>query len=619
MVSDTNALGFTRSYGYDAVGNQTTMTDRNGRKMAYIYDDLDRRTQERWLDSNGNSIRTTSYGYDAASQMLSVSDPDSSYAYTYDLDGRVTSVDNAGTAGVPNVLLGYGYDAVDNLLSVTDTIGGQQRGTEAFTYDALNRVTQVRQSGDGVAEKRVDLVYDAASQMTGVSRYADLAGTQLVASSEYGFDLAGRLTSLMHGRGAVALAAYGLTYDAANRVTRFSSPDGVSDYNYDERDQLLGSDHSYQSDENYSYDGNGNRVNTGYETGENNRLLSDGRYTYEYDAEGNRTKRVEVVSGEVTEYVWDYCNRLTAVTTKDGTGETTESVEYAYDAYDRRIEKSVDGVVERYVYDGDHIALVFDGQGSLTHRYLHGPQVDQVLAEELADGQVRWALTDHQGTVRDVVDSQGNVLNHISYDSFGNVTGESNPDVDFRFGYTGREFDEETGQYYYRARYYDAGVGQFISEDPIGFEAGDTNLYRYVGNGPTNYRDPYGEDLYSTLNGADQFLAGFADAVTFGASTKLREGLYGETATRNHSGALFSAGNVTGDIATTPLGGAALKGPKWAKRVAQAYNRIGDARDLLEQAQSAKDIASGCGDLGDVVTVAGGDSIQKRWKEKQCK
>jgi hypothetical protein len=57
---------------------------------------------------------------------------------------------------------------------------------------------------------------------------------------------------------------------------------------------------------------------------------------------------------------------------------------------------------------------------------------------------------------------------------------------------------------------------------------------------------------------------------------------------------------------TTPLGGAALKGPKWAKRVAQTYNRLSDARDLLEQANSAKDIASGCGDLGDVITVAGG-------------
>jgi RHS repeat-associated protein len=65
--------------------------------------------------------------------------------------------------------------------------------------------------------------------------------------------------------------------------------------------------------------------------------------------------------------------------------------------------------------------------------------------------------------------------------------------IDFRFGYTGRELDEETGNYYYRSRYYDSTVGRFISEDTIGFESGDANLYRYVFNSPTNYTDPTGE------------------------------------------------------------------------------------------------------------------------------
>ncbi|NJN23214.1 MAG: RHS repeat-associated core domain-containing protein [Acaryochloridaceae cyanobacterium RL_2_7] len=147
---------------------------------------------------------------------------------------------------------------------------------------------------------------------------------------------------------------------------------------------------------------------------------------------------------------------------------------------------------ERFIYDGDHIALVFDGEGNQTHRYFHGPQIDQVLAEETADGEVRWALVDNQGTVRDVIDNDGNVLNHISYDSFGQITEQTNATAFFRFGYTGREFDTESGQYFYRARYFDPQAGRFISEDPIGFNAGDTNLYRYVGNSPQNYTDPSG-------------------------------------------------------------------------------------------------------------------------------
>jgi RHS repeat-associated protein len=103
-------------------------------------------------------------------------------------------------------------------------------------------------------------------------------------------------------------------------------------------------------------------------------------------------------------------------------------------------------------------------------------------------------LADHQGSIRQIVDNGGALLNQITYDSYGNITHQTNPSVTFRFGYTGREWDGETGQYYYRARYYDARVGRFLSTDPIGFSAGDANLYRYVGNSPTNATDPSGLD-----------------------------------------------------------------------------------------------------------------------------
>jgi RHS repeat-associated protein len=229
-------------------------------------------------------------------------------------------------------------------------------------------------------------------------------------------------------------------------------------------------------------------------------LLSDSTYTYEYDGEGNRTKRTQIATGKVTQYVWDYRNRLTQVVFKDAAGNVVKSIrqsrrfaiEYTYDVADRRIAKKIDGVVqERYVYDEDNIALVFDGQGNQTHRYLHGTGVDQVLADERADGSVIWALADNQGTVRDLIDSNGVIVNHISYDSFGKVVSQTS-NLDFRYGYTGREQDNETGLDYYRARYYDAALGRFISEDPIGFAAGDTNIYRYVGNSPTNAIDPSG-------------------------------------------------------------------------------------------------------------------------------
>jgi RHS repeat-associated protein len=468
--------------------------DRNGRKRTYDYDALNRETAEHWLDNLGTDIRTFNYAYDAVGHLLTTNDPDSHYTYTYDLVDRVTSVDNLGTTGVPNVLMNYGYDAAGNLLSVTDSINGTLKGINAYSYDILNRVTKLTQSGTGVTGKRVDLSYDAVNRLTGINRYGDLAGTLSVADSTYAFDPAGRLQDLTHKRGVNTIASYGFTYDNANRITQSSGTDGTEDYSYDSTNQLTGANHTTQADEAYSYDANGNRTNTGYGTGTDNRLLTDGVYNYAYDDEGNRTKRTEIATGKVTEYNWDYRNRLSSVVFKDAGGAVVKTISYTYDVNDRRISKKIDGVVaERYVYDGANIALVFDGAGVQTHRYLYGTGVDQILADERG-GSVVWALADNLGTVRDVVDGSGVVLNRVTYDSYGRVVSQTNPAVEFRYGYTGREQDNETGLDYYRARYYDSAVGRFISEDPLGFSAGDGNLYRYVGNSPTNFIDPSGLD-----------------------------------------------------------------------------------------------------------------------------
>jgi RHS repeat-associated protein len=149
--------------------------------------------------------------------------------------------------------------------------------------------------------------------------------------------------------------------------------------------------------------------------------------------------------------------------------------------------------------------LQFDKTGSgdveiedLSHRYLWGPAVDELLADEQvdwsdedADGEVLWALTDHLGSVRDVANNSGSVVNHISYDSFGNVTGETDPDVDVAFGYTGKLFDDATGLQNNLNRWYDAQTGEWISQD---FIWDGTNRSAYVGNGSTMFVDPDGLD-----------------------------------------------------------------------------------------------------------------------------
>jgi RHS repeat-associated protein len=179
---------------------------------------------------------------------------------------------------------------------------------------------------------------------------------------------------------------------------------------------------------------------------------------------------------------------------------------------DRRIAKAADttpqdaadAAITHFVYDREDVLLEFldaDGAGPndpvLSLRYLHGPRVDQVLAQENfleqdAELRVLWLLPDHLGTTRDLVDNAGTVRNHIIYDAFGQIVLQTNSAVSSRYLFTGREFDPETEFYYYRARYYDPASGRFLSEDPLRFAAGDENLYRYVRNHPIGATDPTG-------------------------------------------------------------------------------------------------------------------------------
>jgi RHS repeat-associated protein len=306
-------------------------------------------------------------------------------------------------------------------------------------------------------------------------------------------------------------------------------------------------------------------------------------------------------------------------------GNILDSVEYTYDVYDRRIGKSVDSdgdgnadLEERFVLDGDEITLVFDGQGNLIERFLHGVMVDQVLAQENGDGSVYLALADNQGSIRYVLDNSGNVINEIIYNSFGEVTSESNPSVDFRFGYTGRELDEETGLYYYRSRYYDSTVGRFISEDAIGFEGGDANLYRYVINSPVNYTDPYGEkiDWYNIVDKTDEFFAGFGDAVSFGGTTLLRNKLYGDLATNNHEGGFFTTGQITGALTSFALGYNAetnlVKLSPWLLKSIRAYDALGT---IIDGYNSLKNIVTGCADWTDFLGFAPALGGASYWKQ----
>jgi RHS repeat-associated protein len=152
-----------------------------------------------------------------------------------------------------------------------------------------------------------------------------------------------------------------------------------------------------------------------------------------------------------------------------------------------------------FVYDTDDIVLALRSNGDLVNRYLHGPAVDEILADENQYGGVLWSLRDQFYNVRDLVDHAGGHYNHIDYDAFGNVNGEmklaSGGHLVHAYGFQSRERDQESLLNYHRNRYYDAQIGRWRSEDPIGFAAGDENLNRFVANMVLIAIDPSGLEL----------------------------------------------------------------------------------------------------------------------------
>ena len=183
------------------------------------------------------------------------------------------------------------------------------------------------------------------------------------------------------------------------------------------------------------------------------------------------------------------------MTERNSGGTTINQATYTYDALDRRISLNDNGTWIWTVYDGHNPYADFTGAGSLAMRYLDGGAIDQIFARTNSAGVTAWYLDDHLGSVRDLVSiSSGGytLLDHVEYDPFGNIIQETSSSNGDRYKYAGMEYDSVTGQYYDRARYYNAVTGRFIGQDPSSFAAGDANLYRYVGNNAIIQTDPSG-------------------------------------------------------------------------------------------------------------------------------
>jgi RHS repeat-associated protein len=205
------------------------------------------------------------------------------------------------------------------------------------------------------------------------------------------------------------------------------------------------------------------------------------------------------------QFVYDAWNRLVEV--KDAAGATLKS--YAYDGLHRRVQEIANGVTTDLYYSDGWRVLEERVGGQTTVQYVWSPvYVDALVLRDRdsdADGTLEerlWVVQDANWNVTALIDNSGTVVERYVYDPFGSVTvldaewneRSSGSEYDWLYLHQGGRYDITSGLYHFRYRDYSPSLGRWTSLDPIGYAAGDVNLYRTVGNGPTNYVDPWGLD-----------------------------------------------------------------------------------------------------------------------------
>src|SRR5262249_21840066 len=296
-------------------------------------------------------------------------------------------------------------------------------GTTTYTSDGAIRLTSawLQVAGQG---PRVTMAYDLAARLTGLTRKTSTDASAPHVDTSLSYNARNLLKTITHTSSAAgALATFSYSYDAGARLINSTGPEGSLTYTYDQVARLTGV--TGARTENYSYDLNGNRTSAngvGYGApAAGNRLTSDGIYNYTYDNEGNLlTKTLITDTTQQTLFTWDYRNRLTEVVVKSGP-TTLQDDRFTYDVFDRRIGKStLSGGQQWTVYDGANPYADFNNSGSLTFRYLYGNALDALFAR--FDGtNTAWYLGDLLGSVRQLVNTNGSILDQIMYDSYGNI------------------------------------------------------------------------------------------------------------------------------------------------------------------------------------------------------
>ncbi len=548
LTAATDPLGNTTVYAYDDLGNLTRKQLPNACTVDYSYDPLNRLVRTDYSDGSsvvqdydpmGNVTLVQSHGSGAAGVLSSAS-------FAYDERNRVIQVSGTISPSL-SYAIDYAYDALGNPTQKTYTLPGAASPIQITqAWNAANRLTNIVRS-EGTETVSVDKTYTPGGRLSTVQTSSN---GLLATFSSTQYDAAGRVASIEHCTDptcAAVLSRFAYTYDAdGNRTGEQVLKDGVLTQIDTQVDGLGRLQHELRApitippsmpayDVVYTYDAVGNRLSShdlisnrtiqttydaAHRTSEVTELLGGiavHGILYQYDPAGNLTQRQSTLvlppaEPMAEQFQYDCEGRLVGYQNLiNGEQQTT-----LYDGLGNKIVTIGSAGNTAYVYDGPNVtaeySLADPTLPALKTTYLFGQEIDEPLARiDAGTLDPAFYLKDALGSTRQIVDQVSAVQNNYEYRAFGELwtqaTGLPN-DILF----TGRQLDPVSQLYDLRTRAYDPTDGRFLQPDPIyqglilvpcvgcwqnPLELMEVMpLYAYVGNNPTTYTDPTGEQWW---------------------------------------------------------------------------------------------------------------------------
>ncbi|MEU0895568.1 putative T7SS-secreted protein [Streptomyces massasporeus] len=508
-----NPQGLTWTYDYDAVGDVVSETDFDGRTLTYRVDAAGRLAAR--TDALGGTIsferdqlgqvvrkdvdgQVTTYAHDRAGRLLEAAGPDSELRYQYDRRGLTK------TELVDGRPLSYAYDALGRRTRRTTPTGH----VTSYSYGADGQPHHVTSGSH-----QIDFTHDAAGR-----ELARVFGDAITMTSAW--DEAGRLSAQHITAGGHNVNSRAYSYRADGHLTSVADRlSGSRTFDLDRAGRVTAV-HAQGWTERYAYDDAGNQTSaswpsrhpgseaTGPRAYTGTTLARAGDVRFEYDALGRVTLRQKTRLSrkpDTWHYEWDTENRLTSVTTPDGT-----RWRYRYDPLGRRTAK------QRLAADGESVAeevrFTWDGT-TLCEQTSHQPDVPNTVAltwdhrdvvplaqteriltaddrQEEIDRRFFAIATDLVGTPTELIDESGDIAWRTRSTLWGTTAWSRDSSTYTPLRFPGQYYDPETGLHYNYFRHYDPETARYTSPDPLGL-APAPNPAAYVAN-PHSWTDPLG-------------------------------------------------------------------------------------------------------------------------------